>query len=434
MIRHLRIRDFKSYRDATLSFSALTVLVGANASGKSNALEAIRLLSWIAQGNQLGAIKYAVYEGDQAVRGIPANIPRTGRSSFMLDVEIDNPVYQNLSITLTCGDTSSGDFRISDERIFGKHEKVPLYEVVGRSSESGRDLRVAYNNFARGGHKPQVTCTDDSAIFLQLIGSARFEEGHRKAQRAIPETCRRYKSELSSILFLDPQPHLMRDYSFPTEQVLRGNGSNLSGVLKSICSTPHGYEQVLDFVMDLPEQNISYIHFLNTDRGEQMIALTETFGGSGRQFDATLLSDGTLRVLSIAAALLSAEQGSLVVIEEIDNGVHPSRANSLLEKIARIAQERQLRVLISSHNPALLDALPESAIPNVVFCFRDPVEGWSQLLRVEDIPRYPALISQGSVGHLVTRGLLDRFAKAKATSRASDVNSDLEWLAKIAKM
>ena len=56
-----------------------------------------------------------------------------------------------------------------------------------------------------------------------------------------------------------------------------------------------------------------------------MIELTETFGGTETVFDATLLSDGTLRVLAIAAAVLSAPEGSLVVIEEVDNGVHPSQ-------------------------------------------------------------------------------------------------------------
>ena len=48
------IESFKSYRKATLKLAPLTVLIGANASGKSNAVEALRLLSWLAQGNKLG--------------------------------------------------------------------------------------------------------------------------------------------------------------------------------------------------------------------------------------------------------------------------------------------------------------------------------------------------------------------------------------------
>ena len=99
-----------------------------------------------------------------------------------------------------------------------------------------------------------------------------------------------------------------------------------------------------------------------------MVRLTETFGGVESPYDATLLSDGTLRVLAIAAAVLSAPSDSLVVIEEVDNGIHPSRARQLLDHLLGIARQRRLRVLLSSHNPALLDALPDDAVPHVVFC------------------------------------------------------------------
>ena len=103
-----------------------------------------------------------------------------------------------------------------------------------------------------------------------------------------------------------------------------------------------------------------------------------------------------MRVLAIAAAILSAPPG-LVVIEEIDNGVHPSRAAQLLNQVSRIAKARNLRVLISSHNPALLDALPDDAVPDVVFCYRDPADGSSRLIRLADVPDYPELIAQGTV-------------------------------------
>ena len=106
----------------------------------------------------------------------------------------------------------------------------------------------------------------------------------------------------------------------------------------------------LEFIRALPEQDIKEIAFIETPRGEVMVALSESFGGSNKKYDASLLSDGTLRVLAIAAAILSAPPG-LVVIEEIDYGVHPSRAAQLLNQVSRIAKARNLRVLISSHTP-----------------------------------------------------------------------------------
>ena len=58
MLTAFTLEDFRSYRQATLPLSALTVLIGANASGKSNAIEGLRLLSWLAQGQKLSSIQF----------------------------------------------------------------------------------------------------------------------------------------------------------------------------------------------------------------------------------------------------------------------------------------------------------------------------------------------------------------------------------------
>ena len=408
MLSSFTIADFKSYRKATLELGPLTVLVGANASGKSNAVEALRLLSWLAQGNKLGSIRYAVQEGDQAIRGTVKDLGHRERREFSLSCVTTHPQWNHYSITLKRLDDD--ELHIAEELLTGPDESVPLFQTVS-SQETGGDVRVAYNNFARGGKKPQITCIDQMAVLVQLESSARFGHGQKTAQRVIPEVATRYQSWLSNIVFLDPKPSTMRDYSFKTERTLSGNGASLSGVLYNLCREKRTEREVLQFIKSLPEQDIRSIDFIETPRGEAMVKLTETFGGRRTEYDATLLSDGTLRVLAIAAAVLSAPEGSIVVIEEIDNGVHPSRADQVLSRLSRAARERGLRVLISSHNPALLDALPDDAVPNVVFCYRSPKTGTSRLVRLADIPDYPELIAQGAVGHLLTRGILERFVK-----------------------
>ena len=408
MLSSFTIRHFKSYRNATLKLAPLTVLIGANASGKSNAVEALRLLSWLAQGNKLGSIRYAVQEGDQAIRGTVKDLGYRNRRTFSLSCVTTYPEWDQYSITLKRQDDD--ELHITDERISGSDERVPLFEIV-TTQKTGGDVRVAYNNFARGGRKPQVTCIDQMAVLVQLQSSARFEHGQKTAQKVIPEVTTQYQGWLSNMVFLDPQPPTMRDYSFKTERTLSGNGTNLSGVLYNLCREARTEREVLQFIKALPEQDIRNIDFIETPRSEAMVKLTETFGGRKTEYDATLLSDGTLRVLAIAAAVLSAPEGSIVVIEEIDNGVHPSRAEQLLSRLSRIARARNLRILISSHNPALLDALPDDAVPNVVFCYRSRTTGASRLKRLIDIDDYPELIAQGAVGHLMTEGIIDRFVK-----------------------
>ena len=87
-------------------------------------------------------------------------------------------------------------------------------------------------------------------------------------------------------------------------------------------------------------------------------------------------------------------------------------------------------MLLSTHNPALLDALPDAAVPDGVFCYRDPESGASKLVRMQEIPDVPQLLVQGPMGHLMTSGALERFVK---THRGSDAREQMAraWLASL---
>lgn len=433
MITAITLNNFKSYQEARVPLGPLTVMIGANASGKSNAIEGLRLLSWLAQGQKLSAIQYAVQDSERVVRGRVADLGYLKLKTFGLGCETDRPAWNRLAMELT---SRTDGLHITAESITSPRQKVPLYSLDQVSKGVGSDVKVAYNNFASGQFKPHVTCSDQFAIFNQLESSARFEAGHKKALKLIPETVRLYQGWLGKILFLDPVPARMRDYSFTSDLRLLGDGTNLSSVLYALWGDkshankePYKTQRkaILEFIQSLPEQDIETLGFLTGPRGEVMVELVETFGGEPRRYDASLLSDGTLRVLAIAAAMLSATEGSLVVIEEIDNGVHPSRARHLLDQIQSIAKRRSLRVLLSTHNPAMLDALPDSAIPDVVFCYRDPQNGSSRIVRLQDVPDYPELVAQGSLGHLMTSGLMERFVKFHPGSEEKKQQS-LAWL------
>ncbi|MFZ2900418.1 MAG: AAA family ATPase [Saprospiraceae bacterium] len=435
MIEKIWIKDFKSYKEAELKLAPLTVLVGANASGKSNVLEAIRFLNWMAQGHKLSSLQYLVNENDRVVRGRVEDIPRRGARQFSLGCAISGQPPHMLNITL--GLRENDELHIEGEEVIAlaPQRSYNLYRTLKPSQGLSNQINVDYNNFARGGRKPQLSCTDQMAIFLQMESAARFADGHTKAKGLIPKVAKSFEEHLAGILFLDPVPQKMRDYSFLSEKKLLGDGSNLSAVLFHLWDSPEGRRienrnALLQFIKSLPEQDITEMDFHRGPRGEVMIRLKETFGGENRYCDAGLLSDGTLRVLALAAALLSAEQGSLVIIEEVDNGVHPSRAASLLEAISKVVAEKNLTVLISTHNPALLDALPDVAVPDVVFCYRNPKNGWSELLQMADLPGYPELIAQGALGELLTKGQIDRFVKNYPGAEAKKQQA-LKWLESI---
>ena len=424
MLAAFTLSDFKSFREARLPLGPLTVLIGANAAGKSNAIEALRLLSWLAQGQKLSSIQYAVNSADRVVRGRIDDLFRRGQNQFGLGCITDDPRWYHLSLEIT---SRAGEMHISTERIGDFLTATPLYEMDEPSEGSSTDAGVTYNKFSHLGEKPKIRVSDQMALFAQLESAVRFGTAHKKAQETIPEVTKRFQAVLSNILFLDAAPAKMREYSFTNDKRLLGDGTNLSSVLLRLWGSeieadtePYVTQRaaILAFIQSLPEQDIAGLSFLDGPRGEVMVQLQETFGGTPTSYDASLLSDGTLRVLAIAAAMLSAQEGSLVVIEEIDNGVHPSRARHLLDSIRSIAERRKLRVLLSTHNPAMLDALPDVAIPDVVFCYRDPESGTSKLVRMIDIPDVPELLVQGPLGHLMTSGALERFVKTHKGSEA----------------
>jgi AAA15 family ATPase/GTPase len=120
------------------------------------------------------------------------------------------------------------------------------------------------------------------------------------------------------------------------------------------------------------------------------------------------MSDGTLRFLAIVTALLTRPEGSQIVIEEVDNGLHPSRAQLLLNMLLKLGEERQIDILVTTHDPALLDALLPDLLPSVIVTYRNPDTGESQLISLEDLENLPQIVAIGSLGQAATRGSIER--------------------------
>jgi hypothetical protein len=267
-LQSFTLENFRSYRKATLQLGTVTLLVGANASGKSNLIEGMQMLSWLARGQRLEDVFRAVQEAELSIRGQPAQLAREGETAFSFACRIRRPEWGYLSVTVK----HNGDgLRIYDEKITDGQETVPLYAVKKRSGSGGHDLGVAYNNFTRGPNKPEVVCTSQQAVFTQLLTPARFNAGHKKSQQVIPKACRNFIQSLQNILFLDPVPQRMRHPSFADDKKLRGDCSNLSSTLFSLCGKAPQKEAVLDFIKDLPEQHITDIDFLHGPRNDMLL-------------------------------------------------------------------------------------------------------------------------------------------------------------------
>jgi energy-coupling factor transporter ATP-binding protein EcfA2 len=408
----VEVRNLKSFREASLPLSPVTVLLGANASGKSNFLEGFQLLCWMAMGQSLEHLFQSVEERELSLRGT-AELRRSDAEPLGLGCVLSREAGQgSLRIDLAIDWGPGGPF-ISNERLF---------LATGDSERSLYDASLL-----PGTERPTLAVTSDAGyaettalhpVFTQSVFARDTEPGE-----AIDTVC----LTLTEVRFVDPELRKMRGYSYRTDsRRLRSDGANVSAVLHALCSFGRS-TAILELVRALPEQDVLGVDFLTTPRGEVMVQLVECFGNERRRCEAESLSDGTLRVLAMAAALLSAPRGATVVMEEVDNGVHPSRVQELLARIERLAEEQELRVVFTTHNSALLDSLPLSLVPHVVVCYRDPSEGDSRLVSLQDVPSYPELIAQGSLGHLVTEGLLERALKDPTTPEGR-VRRGLAWL------
>lgn len=296
LLTELTITGYKSYDEATLPLSDLTVLVGTNASGKSNALEVIELLGWVAQGRGLGELPYALGQGDLRIRGSlhdfhPRGVqggPIRFRAVFREPSEgAWEPELRELVLDLSFNLDTSGQVRIIEESLTAPHAPggLALYGVSEAARAGGAELQVWYNNLAQGGVKPKIPAIAQQPVFMQLTTPARLESARqRTSARLIPSACQHVRDTLRATILLAPVPSRMREYSFPHESRMQSNGRNLSAVLLHVCGKdPEMASEVLSFVRNLPDQSIDQIGFVEGPRGEVMASSTRPSVGRARR-------------------------------------------------------------------------------------------------------------------------------------------------------
>ena len=153
----------------------------------------------------------------------------------------------------------------------------------------------------------------------------------------------------------------MRGYS-PLAEELESDARNIAGVIAVVSRERSGVENTLiKYVSQLPERDIRrvYAETVGKFQADAMLYCEEYWLDQGKlpTVDARGMSDGTLKFLTILTALLTRPPGSLLIVEEVDNGLHASRARLPLDMLREVGLERNVDVLVTTHNPALLDAM-----------------------------------------------------------------------------
>src|ERR1700722_19721094 len=324
MIRELRLRDFKNFKDAVLRLGPFTVVVGANASGKSNIRDAFRFLHGIGRGYSLPEIIGGKYgAGGQLewspLRGGANEIIRLGADGFDVDVTLtlDDPSIgpkavsaANYQIRVESPPLHGGGFRVDYEKLNGNGHTIYFgnehsdSHVFSHSRETNLLIKIAKIAPQRGYSK--FNSPSDRPALDLISMSPDQDPQHRKWIRGVRDI-------FGGIHFLDLVPDQMRKPAFPGQNVLGDSGENLSTVLQEICQVPERKAILIDWIQELTPMDIVDFEFPRDPSGLIHLVLKER---SGIAVSAYSASDGTLRFLALLAALLGKNPAKLYFFEE----------------------------------------------------------------------------------------------------------------------
>ena len=434
-----RLTDFKNFARAELNlFEPLTVLLGRNGSGKTNLIEGVELLATLASGAPFNEITDVDRGGKFEVRGGLRSCIRFGREKLGLRfnravVRFDGK-KQPVDYFIEIAPRGRNDVQLSAERL-QVGDRV-LFDAV---TSSGELIEVRYDNFSRG-RNPNHQVSASRSVLSRYEEIIRNSQANNPRLRASTGTVQGVRGYLRNSYIFDPQPKAMREYArVELAPQLRRSGTNLSAVLFALSEELEEdkgqqatLKRITDVVRQIPEEPFSRIGFAETSLGDVMAGFVPDEGrqtNGGKLVDARLLSDGTLRMLAIVTALETVPESSRVVIEEFDNGLHPSRAKLLVQTLSETATRRKLNVLVTTHNPAFMDALDESQMDSVLICHGDESGGGSQVTRLGDMDIAGTIELRGGLGDFVTRGALEEhLAPGFAERRSKEMR---EWLASL---
>ncbi|WP_293331757.1 AAA family ATPase [Microcoleus sp. CAWBG58] len=355
-IHSLQLQNFLSYgsEGEKIELQPLNVLIGTNASGKSNLIEAMGVLKatptdLLAPIRQGGGISDFLWKGE---KGTP-----TAKIEAILDYpERTMPLRYQISFT-----TSGQRLEVVDEAIEDMKPRD--------SSESEPFFYYRHNNWGR----PVINVTEDNEQTRKLRTLRREDiipDQSILSQRKDPEQY----PELSYLGNKFADIGLYRNWQTGRDSVSRKaqqtdlpehplleDGGNLGLVLNNL-QLQLGSRQIIEklqlFYDAAEELNIKIYG------GTVQIFIRET--GLIQPIPATRLSDGTLRYLFLIALLLDPTPGPLICIEEPEIGLHPDILPAIAEMLIEASKRTQL--IVTTHSDALVSALsPES----VLICDRD---------------------------------------------------------------
>ena len=375
-ILKLEIEGYRSFKSQTWCPGDLNVVIGPNASGKSNLLRVLDMLSVAAQGRlgsyvqREGGMEPVVWDGRaEKVRFCAKMTPIAPYADLVKDALTYDLTLQRLG--------KSSSYRIERE-VLANGLDMKLLErdrhravVFSMASQSFEPVSSTTTTTA----EPTTTTTPGPGI--EAPPATVSEEEPLLASAAGPFAANRFVAEFQKELaaWKTHQDFLThREAPIRTPQVTRAetqltsDGQNLIAVLHSLYTADRDFETEINTAMQAAfGEDFDKLVFPPAADGR--VQLRVRWKSLRREIPAGDLSDGTLRFLFLLAALANPNPPPLIAIDEPETGLHPS----MLPIVAEYARDAATRsqVILTTHSAAFLDAFGTEPPTTTVAEWRD---------------------------------------------------------------
>lgn len=334
MIKSISIKNFKSFESISFEIPNFALIIGYNGAGKTNLLTAIRFISLLTSGKQIDAVLETLNILPTEFFHNNENLP----AEFNLDLNIKSKSIK-YSFEITKLPNSVG-LSVGKEVLLVQNE-----EILRR--ESNLSITIKKNN----DNVPNQPIVNNQLAISVIEGVQIVTE---------------IKDWLSKIIVDTFEPILLKTYGSPA----KSQGSLSNNLAERLYYLKNNKMDVYNEVINVFKKMIYGLESVDVEvnpNGTLILKFKEQ--DVSKEYRSYSASNGNLRTMGIVLALYGEPKPSAVFIDEIENALHPSRIHSVIQTLKYLTQQEQnhLQVIMTSHNPILLDYVDSKEI---VYCYK----------------------------------------------------------------